>query len=175
MRENGARSSRSAARSALLLIVCALAALGSASAAGAGDIGLRQWGPRLGVSDEPDQVFGGVQWNLGELAPGLRFQPGLDIGFGSDHTVLTGTFPVLYRFRKSPEFTPYLGGGVVLSWLDRDTRRGRSGGSDFDIAPVVSAGLEWPLSGGGDLFLQLDLSAGDGQDARLLLGWLLRP
>ena len=34
----------------------------------AADMGLKGWGPRLGVADDPDQIIGGVHWNLEELA-----------------------------------------------------------------------------------------------------------
>lgn len=142
-------------------------------AAAVAELGYQTWGVRGGVGDDPDQGIIGVHWNMGNFAKNVRLQPNLELGFGDDHTIASATFPAHYRFGNSPDFTPYLGGGVLLAYVDRDKpKRGQGSGSDFEIEPVFVGGIEWPLSGGGDLFLELDLSFGDAHDVKFMVGWM---
>lgn len=143
------------------------------SAPAAAELGYQTWGLRGGVGVEPDQGIVGVHWNLGNFSKRTRLQPSFELGFGDNRTIASLGIPVHYRFGNSPDFTPYAGGGVLLGYIDRDKPKGGSG-SDWVIEPVGVVGIEWPLSGGGDLFVELDLSFGDLNDAKLILGWMRR-
>jgi len=103
----------------------------------------------------------------------IRFQPNFELGFGDHSTIASLGIPIHYRFGNSPNFTPYAGGGVLLAYVDRDHPQGKSS-SDWVIEPLGVVGIEWPLSGGGDLFLELGLSFGDAHDAKLIVGWMRR-
>lgn len=141
-------------------------------------LGYRGWGPRVGLSSDPDQVVGGVHLNLGEIVDQLRLQPAFEAGFGDDHTVIQATIPVLWRFEAAgATVTPYAGGGVGVAFVDHDHDRGRfddEDDSDVEIGPVGVGGFEWPLRGGGDMFLELNVAGSGLPDAKLLVGWQLR-
>ena len=154
-----------------LLLISILFLPASAQAA---DMGLKGWGPRLGVADDPDQIIGGVHWNSGELVRHLRLQPNIEVGLGDDATVVSGTLPLHYRFRDKPALTPYVGIGVLFAYVDRDDRRPGKDDSEFEINPVLIWGLEWPLSGGGDIFFEVDFTTGDAHEIKVVVGWMLR-
>ena len=143
-----------------------LAVLAAAPAA-AQDIAFRGLGVRAGASDGPDQLVAGFQLNLGEFVPNLRFQPSLDVGFGDDRTIVSAALPALYRWPASSSLTLYGGGGLALGYVDRE---GRGGGADFEIAPMLAAGAEWP-AGVNRLALELDVSGGDLPGAKVVAGW----
>lgn len=151
----------------LALVLSVLAPLAAAA-----DLGFYGWGPRLGLADEPDQFVVGFQQDLGEIIEDLRLQPSLDVGFGDDHTVVSATIPVHFRFDTGPGVTPYLGGGVRVAWIDRDTRRRDD--SELEISPVFVGGAEWGFGKKSDVFVELHLSPGDAHEAKLVVGWMLR-
>jgi hypothetical protein len=135
-------------------------------------LGYQTWGVRGGVGVDPDQGIIGVHWNFGNFSKRTRLQPNVELGFGDNSTVGSLAIPVHYRFGNSPDFTPYAGGGILLGYIDRDKPKDSSG--DWFIEPLGVVGIEWPLSGGGDLFLELGISFGDAHDAKLMVGWMRR-
>ncbi len=153
-----------------VLVLCFLVSAAPVAA----EMGFFGWGPRLGVSDDPDQFVVGIHQDFGELVENLRFQPSLDVGFGDDHTILSAALPVHFRFPGRSGATPYVGGGLLLAWIDRD-RPGRGGGdSDFEIAPLLAGGVEWRLRRTADVLLEIQIPGGDAQDAKLIVGWMFR-
>jgi hypothetical protein len=134
---------------------------------------LQTWGFRIGVATEPDQAVGGVQFDLGEIVRRLHLEPNLELGVGDDHTVLSGTVPVHYRFDAgAANVEPFAGGGVALAYIDRDLpRRSRGDDQDVEIALKLIGGLDWPLSSGRRFRLELDLHAGDIYDAQMMASW----
>ncbi len=133
---------------------------------------------RRGVSAEASASIltrgsSGSNGTFGNFSRRVRLQPNFELGFGDNSTLGNLTIPVHYRFGSSPDFTPYAGGGILLGYIDYDKPKG-SGDSDWFIEPVGVVGIEWPLSGGGDLFLELGVSFGDAHDAKLIIGWMRR-
>lgn len=155
-------------KKALLGLLLVVVSPGTAS----GAMGFFGWGFRVGLADDPDQVVVGLHQDLGEIVEHLRFQPSFELGFGDDHTVVSGTLPVHYRFESAPGVTPYLGGGIRLAWIDRETRRRDD--SEFEISPVFVGGAEWRAGKRSDVFLELQLSSGDAHEAKVVFGWMLR-
>jgi hypothetical protein len=102
-------------------------------------MGFRGWGPRLGVQSNPDQGFVGAQFNFGEFASHVRFQPNIELGFGDDHTILSTTVPAFYRFAKPASFTPYVGGGVT-ALLDRHDSPGKGDDTNVEVGIRVVGG-----------------------------------
>lgn len=129
------------------------------------DIEFRGWGPRVGLSDDPDQVVGGVHFHLGEFAPNVFWQPSVDIGFGDDVTTLTGNVLVAYRFRPDFELQPYVGGQLTVAFYDID-----DAGSETEIGPAVVGGFETAM-GETTFLLELQLGFGDIPDTKLMAGW----
>ncbi len=145
----------------------------SSGSSGGSDIGYRGWGFRAGVASDPDQVLGGVQFNFGNFARNLRFQPDLQAGFGDDATTIFATLPVHYRFRDTgQDFTPYAGGGLALGWIDVDLPAGSSGDdSEFEVGGRLTGGLEWGRSNGGAFAIELSLGIGDVHDFTAVAIW----
>jgi hypothetical protein len=144
-----------------------LAALAAAPAA-AQEIAFHGLGVRGGASDSPDQLVFGFQLNMGEFLPNLRFQPSVDLGSGDHQTVVAAALPAFYRWPASRNLTLYGGGGLALGYI-RHGGRG-NGGSDFEIAPMLAAGAEWP-AGVNRLALELDVSGGELPGAKVVVGW----
>lgn len=153
-------------RTALLSAIALVAIVGLTPSSHAGDIGYRAWGLRAGLSDSPDQVVGGVHFDMGEFAPHVRWQPSLEVGSGDDITSLAGNFTVVYDFQTASSLRPYAGGEVSAVYYDADR-----GGSDTEIGPGVVGGFETRLSGGTRFLLELHLGFGDVPDAKLMAGW----
>lgn len=137
------------------------------------ELGYQTWGLRGGVGVDPDQGIIGVQWNLGNFTRRIRLQPNFELGFGDNAVIGNLGIPIHYRFGNSPNYTPFVGGGVLLGYINYDEKKSGSS-SDWFIEPLALVGIEWPLSGGGQLLVELDLSFGDAHDAKLLLGWMRR-
>jgi hypothetical protein len=152
-------------RTLLSLALFAAVALPALPAA-AQDLAFRGWGLRAGVSDNPDQLVAGAQFNFGEVYRDVRLQPSVDLGFGDDRTILSAAIPVFYRFPASRTLTLYGGGGLALGWIDSDRE-----GSDFDISPLLAGGLEWPVAP-GSLSLELSVTGGNLPAAKLMVDWM---
>jgi opacity protein-like surface antigen len=158
-------------RGAALALLAALVLSGGPAAAQ--DLGYRGWGVRGGVSDDPDQIVLGAQVDFGEFLPDLAFRPHADLGLGDDTTVLTLGLPVLYRLPIEGNFTVYGGGGVAVGLVDQDDEdegRRDDDGTEVEIAPLLSAGIEWPV-GRGDLGVELNAAGGDLPGVKLVAIW----
>ena len=137
--------------------------------ASAQQLGYYGLGPRVGVANDPDQIVAGMQFNFGEFAPRLRFQPNFEIGIGDDFNIITVTAPVHYRFKVNANLVPYAGGGVTVGYVDHDVP---NGDSDFEIAAKAIGGVEWPLRGGTAFFVEVNIGFGDIQDGQIMAGWM---
>ena len=157
-----------------LLFVLAMCALPVSAA----EMGLRGWGPRVGLAADPDQILLGVHWDVGDLASHLRFVPNVQLGLGDDAIVLEGTAPVHYVFGKTGSgFRPYVGGGVAVAWIDVDhdddhDNHHDDDDSDVELGAKAIGGLEWGLKGGKSFFVELSLGVGDIHDFQAVAGWM---
>jgi opacity protein-like surface antigen len=136
-------------------------------------LGWNGWGVRAGVTDDSEQVVGGVHFNLGEVSRDLRFQPDLQVGSGDDHTTVYGTVPLYYRFRRMSRVVPYAGGGLALGYVDVDLPDNSQGDdSEFETGAKATGGLEWPrVNTRQSFFVELSLGFGDVHDVSLLAAW----
>ena len=155
-------------RALLTLLVVMLLAVPAAA-----EMGFYGWGPRVGFADDPDQIVVGIHQDFGEFVKNLRFQPNIEVGFGDDVTTFSATIPVHYRFTGVASTTPYVGGGLLLAWIDREKRRGEDD-SEFQINPVLVGGAEWEIGSRSDLLLELHIAGGDAFNLKLVVGWVFR-
>lgn len=154
-----------------ILIVAAVAPA-VAQSSSSGDVDLRTWGFRIGVADDPDQVVGGIHFDLGELVDDLRLRPDVEIGVGDDATTLGISVPVHYHFDVGESFQPYVGAGVRVVYIDVDLPPGARGDdSDTEIGLEAIGGLEWRGRDGGSFFLELTAHFNDVHDFQLMAGW----
>jgi hypothetical protein len=151
----------------LLLVFLAGAAWTPASAEG---VGLRGWGPRVGVSDEPDQVVAGVHFDLGHLAKHVRWQPSADVGLGDDTLTLTGNVMVAYYFPGDWSVTPYAGGQLTAAYYDFD-EDGGGDDTETEIGPGAVGGIEMQLEGGNRFLAEVQFGFSDLPEVKVLAGW----
>jgi hypothetical protein len=106
-------------------------------AQGTSKFGYRGWGVRAGLSNNPDQVYGGVHWDLGEFAKNVRFRPNVEVGFGDNVNLIMGNAEVHYVFSQVQVWKPYVGGST--GFLHRrqvrlhGQRAGLQGGRRLDL------------------------------------------
>lgn len=154
-------------------IAFALLAIAASAAMAQEGPSFRGWGLRAGVSDRPDQLIVGAQVDLGELFDNVIFIPNLELGVGDDQNILSLTAPVFYRWPESGPFDFYGGGGISTGFVDRDEadEPGEDDGIEFTIAPMIAAGLAWPI-GESEGALELAATAGELQNLKLVFRWM---
>ena len=133
------------------------------------DIGFRGWGPRVGLSVNPDQVHFGGHLDFGNFARHVRFQPNFEVGFGDHVTLVTVNAEAAYRFLSRWDvWTPYVGGGLGVN---RVSFEGGNVDSETDIGVNALGGIEKGLSSGDRFFLEAKFSLNDVPDAKVTIGW----
>jgi hypothetical protein len=131
--------------------------------------GIYGWGPHFGVAGDPDQLVLGLHFDVGRIAPRVRFQPDVELGLGDNHTIFSFTLPAHYLLRTRTEIGPYAGGGIVVGLDDRDRRPPRDD-TDVEIGIALTGGLEWRTDHGDRFSLELNLFAGDLHDFQVVGG-----
>jgi hypothetical protein len=147
-------------RLAVVALLCAFPAVASASGSG-----YRGWGPRVGITSDPDQVIGGVHFDMGELAPHVRWEPNFEIGFGDDVNSFSGNVLFAYYFPQQGNVTWYAGGQPAVVFFDVD-----NGDSETEIGVDAVGGIETKV-GGARMLFEIQLGFGDIHDAKFLVGW----
>lgn len=126
------------------------------------------WGPRVGLSSDPDQIIGGVHFDAGYLARDVRVRPSVQMGLGDDLFTLTGAGAVHYEFGSmGGDWRPYAGGELALIYWDHD-----NGADDTELGISAAGGIERTLSSGS--VLQLELRIGimeEVPDLQFHVGW----
>ena len=151
----------------LCLLIIASCALFVSTASAQRPAGFHGWGPRGGVTIDPDQAHVGAHFDLGDLAPRLMLFPNVEIGFGDDVTVLAPMFEVDYRFTDNwGTWSPYLGGGLgpVFAWSD--------GRSRTEVGLTIQGGIARQLSSKpGFMFFEFKVGLIDYPDVKFTIGW----
>ena len=159
------------------LLIAVVAAAGAPALAA--DVGFRGWGPRFGVSDDPDQVLGGVQFDLGEFAKHVRWQPSVEVGAGDDKISLFGNFMVSYYFPVDAAVTPYAGAQVSAWFFDND-RDPNDNNDEFDdgfnteINLHAIGGIETRLKSGNRFLAELAVGVDGNPDFKVMVGWIFK-
>jgi hypothetical protein len=124
------------------------------------------FGVRAGVSADPDQFYGGIDYETAELIDRLRFRPNLEIGVGDDATLTTVNFEFAYRIpiQKKP-WSVYVGAGpaLVISHSHGDTSTG--GGFNILLGVTHRRGL----------FAEIKVGAIDSPGFKFGVGYRFRP
>ena len=155
-------------------IAAALSILLASAAVAQGGPSLRGWGFRAGVSDRPDQFIVGAQADFGELFENLAFIPNVELGVGDDQNILSVTAPVFFRWPEAGPFDFYAGGGISTGFVDRDEadEPGEDDGVEFIIAPMIAAGLAWPIGQGSEGAVELAATANELQNLKLVFRYM---
>ncbi len=157
----------------MILIAAALAVALAPAIVLAGpdtDVGFRGWGPRVGLSLDPDQIHFGAHLDFGNFAKHVRFQPNVELGFGDNVKLFTVNAEAAYRFSSNWDvWTPYLGGGLGANIASFDN--GESSDSETDLGVNLLGGIEKGLTNGDRFFIEGKFSLNDVPDAKVTVGW----
>lgn len=139
---------------------------------GTSGLGWNGWGVRVGISDNPDQVYGGVHFDLGQFAKDVRFRPYIDLGSGDHATTMQAIAEVTYLFSKVQVWKPYVGGGAGFSYVHINNAPAGVDDSDTDVALMAVGGVETKLKSATKFFMELRAGLGDDDpDFKLGVGW----
>jgi hypothetical protein len=135
----------------IVLASAALVVISVPAFAAGGSAGAPSWGPRFGVSVDPDQLVIGGQYSTGQIAPSISFVPNLELGFGDHQTDVAINLDGHYHFKlNDSDWAPYLGFGVCIDFVSFD-RPAPAGGrlrdqrrrpADPGLERAAPAGLE---------------------------------
>ena len=152
-----------------LLVVGALALLPLVAHAASPTV--TAFGPRLGVSVDPDQFVVGGQLSLQEFAPNWSFDPNLELGFGDNLTDIAFNLDAYYHLRLSgSDWRPYLGGGLGVNFVSWDAPLGTRDDSDTQVGLNLVAGLTIPARSGDHWFTELRFGVGDVPTLKIMGG-----
>jgi hypothetical protein len=158
------------------LLTFALGATGTRADAGSDPmthVGFRGWGPRVGLTLDPDQIHFGAHLDFGHFARHVRFQPNIEMGFGDDLMLVTANFEAAYRFRQAWDvWSPYVGGGIGINHARFDSGPAGDDETSTDLGVNVLGGIERGLSSGNRFFVEVKLGLVDeSPDAKATVGW----
>jgi len=138
------------------------ASLGLPSAAGADG-----FGPRVGLTGDPDQVHMGLHLPTLRMTPNLGFMPSFEAGIGEETTLFSANMDFKYAFNtQAGNWRPYLGAGPALHLLNHD---------DFDDELEVGVGIFGGMqtaTRGGAFFGEMRLGLVDSPDFKFTVGWM---
>lgn len=146
----------------------------SQQSSGLSGIGYRGWGLQVGGSSNPDQVYGGVHWDLGEFARNVRFRPLLEIGTGDHATLLQAMAQVTYVFSKIQVWKPYVGGEVGWTYVDLERSHLPPGANNTESKLGLQGvgGIETRLKSGTRFDVEAKVGFGDDDpDFKFGVGW----
>ena len=147
--------------------------------------GWRGWGPRVGLTFNPDQVHFGGHIDFGNFAEHIRLQPNVEIGFGDDLTLIALNFEGAYRFQSRWDvWTPYVGGGLGINLVSSNNdgvnpaenlaagvTHTEADDSRTDLGLNLLGGIEKGLKNGSRFFLERKLGLADSPDFKITAGW----
>jgi len=105
-------------------------------------------GVRVGASARPDQFYFGAHVETPPVADRLRFRPNVEIGVGSDRTVIAFNFDFAYHFDSPNAWHVYAGGGPALNVIDRARRNDTEGGFNILVGLAHRDGFFVEIKGG---------------------------
>ena len=128
------------------------------------------WGPRAGLTVNPDQFHFGAHADLGSIGNHVRLQPSLELGLGEEMTLVSLNGDLAYRFASRWDvWTPYLGGGASVFFAGEDN--GLMDGADTGVGLAVLGGIERGMSSGSRFFVEGKVGFVDAPDFKVTAGW----
>ena len=158
-RPRGWRSRRRVAMAVML--AAALMALAPAPASAQAAVGFHG-----GVAVDPEQVFGGVFFQTGDIGRGIRLRPGIDGGTGDRFRIATINVDFVYGYPLGANGWTLLAGGgpaVVITRIP-----------EFDYRDT-GVGFHSLIGFGHDsgFFTEVRLGSGDTQRLKFAIGWAI--
>jgi hypothetical protein len=145
---------------ALRTLVCVgLFLVLSAGSAAAQDAGLR-----AGASVDPDQFYFGGHFETAPLVDRLRFRPNVEIGVGSDITLIAFNIEFAYFFPSRHPWQIYAGAGPALNIIDFNDNTEVEGGFNILVGVQHRQGL----------FVEMKIGTIDSPDFKFGVGYTWR-
>ena len=86
------------------------------------------FGPRAGLSGDPDQFFVGAHVESTDLGHKTTFRPNVEAGFGSDQTLITVNLGLVHWMPlKNSSWQAYAGGGIGTNFSIADEEKAMYG------------------------------------------------
>ncbi|MBU1317659.1 MAG: hypothetical protein KKG33_07690 [candidate division Zixibacteria bacterium] len=146
----------------LILTAPAIAQAGS-------KIGFLGWGPRAGLTVNPDQIHFGAHVSFGAPTTPLLIQPNVELGFGDDVTLIAINGDMSYLFRSANgAWTPSLGGELGMVRVNVD-----GFGSNTDLGISIFGAIAKTMANGNQLFLEAKVGVADAPDFKATIGYTL--
>jgi len=156
----------------IVLASAALVVISVPAFAAGGSAGAPSWGPRFGVSVDPDQLVIGGQYSTGQIAPSISFVPNLELGFGDHQTDVAINLDGHYHFKlNDSDWAPYLGFGVCIDFVSFDQPAPAEDASETNAGGQLILGSNVPLREGSKFFAELKLGLGDIPSLKVMAGW----
>lgn len=119
-----------------------------------------------GASVDPEQVFGGVFFQSGDIGRGIRLRPGIDGATGDGVRIATIGLDFVYGYPLGANGWTLLAGGgpavVITRWPDFDQRD-----TGVGFHSMVGFGHD------SGFFTELRLGSGRAQQLKLGVGWAI--
>jgi hypothetical protein len=126
-----------------------------------------EWGPRIGLTIDPDQIHGGLQFRAADFTPEVWFVPSVEVGAGDDIVTVAGNMDVFYVFgRGSAQWRPYLGGGPAIFFFDGDDFEGET-----EVGINIVGGMRTGTKSGA-FFGEMRIGLIDAPDFKFTAGWM---
>ena len=122
---------------------------------------------RGGMNVNPDQFYGGGQYEIGPVVDHVWLQPNADLGVGDGATLIAGNFDVVYRkpLQRRGIWTAYAGGGPAINRYRLDAYS----------TTVTGAGIVAGLMHANRMFMDARVGFFDSPRLRVGVGYAFRP
>ena len=121
-------------------------------------------GIRAGLSVSPDQFYFGGHVETPPLVDQLRFKPNVEIGVGSDLTVVAMNIEFAYVFPSQRDWNVYAGGGPALVVIDTPADTDSGGGFNLLVGAEHQSGL----------FMEVKVGVVESPDLKIGVGYSFR-
>jgi hypothetical protein len=129
----------------------------------------QEGGIRGGISVDPDQFYFGGHLETPPLVERLYFRPNVEVGFGDDLTLIAANMEFVYKFRISPAWDLYAGGGPALNVFMFD------GDGDDDSQTEAGLNFLFGVEQSNGLFFEFKIGAiDDSPDFKFGVGYTWR-
>ncbi len=120
-----------------------------------------------GLAFDPEQVFGGVFFQTGDIGRGIRVRPGIDGAAGQGLRIATINVDLVYGYPLGANGWTFLAGGGPSVVITRF--------ADFDDQRDTGVGFHSLVGFGHDsgFFLEARLGSGRAQSLKFGVGWAI--
>jgi len=125
-----------------------------------------EYGVRAGVSGGPDQFYFGGHVETAPLVDRVRFRPNVEIGVGSDTTLVAINVEFVYRVAlRQPDWDVYAGGGPAANRYSYAAWKKKDAGIEPGLNLVAG------LAHRDGLFAELKVGVADSPSVKLAVGF----